>query len=327
MTEEQQLRLRKAELETRLGELEREVSSVKTTLVEVNQSLNRLSGGNKRALLVGINYTNTPNQLEGCITDVLNIKRFLMEKCGWLEESIELLTDETVLKPSRVNIESKLQALVHNAQAGDTVLFHYSGHGSRVRDRSGDESDGVDEVLVPVDYSTAGMIPDDWLREHVCAKVPAQVTLWAFMDCCHSGTAMDLRHNYRSACRLKKGRLTRGAPYVPGDWTDQFVFAVERSRELPVGTGSVYAFSGALDREYAADALIEAKRQGAFTFALLKTLESNLDSNTGKWVANRLRIRNALKEINCRLDLSGYLRQQCQLSLSKADLFETFLNL
>ena len=226
----------------------------------------------KKALLVGINYVDTPNELEGCINDVLHVQQFLIEKCGWTEENIELLTDNTTSKPTRANIETKLQALVQNAQAGDTVLFHYSGHGSRVRDRSRDESDGVDEVLVPLDYPTAGMILDDWLWQQVCCKVPAQVTFWAFMDCCHSGTAMDLRCNYRSSCRLKQGRLQRNAPYVASAWTDQFAFALERSRDLPAGTGNVYAFSGALDAEYAADALIESKRQGAFTFALLKTL-------------------------------------------------------
>jgi hypothetical protein len=279
----------------------------------------------KKSLLIGINYTGTNNQLEGCINDVQHVRSFLLEKCGWTDSNIELLTDQTPVKPTRANIESRLQSLVQTAQPGDTLVFHYSGHGSRVRDRTRDESDGWDEVIVPLDFNSAGMIADDWLWQNVLTKVPSQVTLWVFMDCCHAGTILDLRHNYRSLCRLKQGRIAPG-PYVPEQWTDQFTYSLERSREIPNAEARVVMFSGSLDPEYAADAYINAKAQGAFTFALLKTLENVVQTDT-QWPLDRLKLRNALKEINCRLDLSRFLRQQCQLSLSRPDLFEAFLNL
>lgn len=280
----------------------------------------------RKALLFGLNYIGTPNELNGCINDVLNLQTFLVEKCEYEEKNIQLCTDLTAQKPTRSTMQMLLQALVEGAEAGDTLLIHYSGHGARIRDQSRDESDGVDEVLVPLDYNTAGLITDDWMFQSILTKVPAGVTLWLFMDCCHSGTILDLKYNYKSACRLKKGRLVKNAPYKPVEWTDQFSFSMERSRELTPGA-QVYMFSGALDREYASDAVIQNLPQGAFTHALLQTLNNNLDPASGKLPEDQLRIRNILKEINCRLDLNGFARQQCQLSLSAADLFETYLNL
>lgn len=280
----------------------------------------------KKALLFGLNYIGTPNALNGCIQDVQNVREFLLQKCDFKDSDIQLLTDQTAEKPTRANMQKCLQALVENATSGDTLVVHYSGHGASIRDQSRDESDGMDEVLVPLDYQSAGLISDDWLLESVLSKVPAGVSLWIFMDCCHSGTIVDLRYNYKSACRLRRGRLVKNAPYNPAEWTDQFSFSLERSRDVSPGA-QVVMLSGALDREYASDAVIENIPQGAFTFALLQTLNNNLDSATGKLPAGKLRLRNVLKEINCRLDLNGFLRQQCQLSLNAADLFEGFLNL
>jgi hypothetical protein len=56
---------------------------------------------------------------------------------------------------------------------GDSLFFHFryriyehvdiSGHGDQVQDRNGDEDDGYDETILPVDYSRAGQIVDDVL--------------------------------------------------------------------------------------------------------------------------------------------------------------------
>jgi hypothetical protein len=78
-------------------------------------------------------------------------------------------------------------------QPGDEVMFIYSGHGSQVRDRHGDElNDQLDECLCPVntddpDYWDAGVILDDdiaaWLK-----GFPKGVRIVLVFDCCHSGT-------------------------------------------------------------------------------------------------------------------------------------------
>ena len=58
----------------------------------------------KYALLVGINYTGTQNQLMGCINDALGMRTELIEHHGYLPENITVITDETETKPTAHNI-------------------------------------------------------------------------------------------------------------------------------------------------------------------------------------------------------------------------------
>jgi hypothetical protein len=97
--------------------------------------------------------------------------------------------------PTRANIIEALQWLVDGAAAGDTLFIHFSGHGEAVRDGSGDEEDGKDEALVPIDGRTAGLIADDVLHD-IFSTLPRGVTLYCVFDCCHSGTMIDLPKVY-----------------------------------------------------------------------------------------------------------------------------------
>ncbi|CAN0121474.1 unnamed protein product [Ectocarpus fasciculatus] len=70
--------------------------------------------------------------------------------------------------------------------------MHYSGHGGSVKDTSGDEADNMDETLVPVDYKSSGQITDDEILKELVMVLPEGVTLTVVMDCCHSGSILDL---------------------------------------------------------------------------------------------------------------------------------------
>merc|ERR1712063_186934 len=87
--------------------------------------------------------------------------------------------------------------LVAGAKSGDSLFFHYSGHGVQVKDTSGDEEeDGFDEAICPADFRASGVIVDDDLHEIMVKNLPEGVKLTALMDCCHSGTGMDLAYIY-----------------------------------------------------------------------------------------------------------------------------------
>lgn len=280
----------------------------------------------KKALLVGINYIDTPYELNGCINDVKNVSTFLTENCRFSSSNIKLLSDETSEKPTRLNIENRIKWLAENNLPGDILVFHYSGHGGNIIDRNRDETDGRDETLIPLDFDTAGEITDDWLFENLVSKIPNDVTLWCFLDACHSGTAIDLKHNYQSTCKYLKGSvIPPNLTYKKEEWTDSFSYSRERSRENIMG-GNVCLFSGCQDREKSADAFINNTGQGAFTFCLLETLKNNLQEGTLRFKNGTLKLRNILKEINCRLDCKGFT-QNTQISLNKKENFETTLNL
>ena len=72
-----------------------------------------------------------------------------------------LMDDGRAHPPTRRNLEDAFQRICQYSVAGDIVWVHYSGHGGRVRDVSGDEEDGYDSTLIPVDFRNAGQILDD----------------------------------------------------------------------------------------------------------------------------------------------------------------------
>lgn len=132
--------------------------------------------GAKRAILIGINYTGQQGQLSGCHNDVANIKKYLIQKEGFLEKDMLILVDDGKHhQPTRKNIMDAFERITQYSKAGDTVFVHYSGHGGRVADRDGDETDGYDETLIPVDFKSAGHILDDDLFNLLVKKMPKDV--------------------------------------------------------------------------------------------------------------------------------------------------------
>jgi hypothetical protein len=167
--------------------------------IDVNQavSFTNPQGGTKRAVLIGINYVGQEGQLSGCHNDVGNMKSFLMNVHGFPESNITILMDDGIhTNPTRANILKAYENLAQSSRAGDTCFCHYSGHGGKLRDENGDEDDGYDETLVPVDYGTAGQIRDDDLFQALVSRMPQGVLLTCLMDCCHSGTVLDLPYKY-----------------------------------------------------------------------------------------------------------------------------------
>lgn len=225
----------------------------------------------KRAFLVGINYPGTANELRGCVNDVLNIEQVL--KHYQFDQITKLLDNEATTQ----NILNGLYWLVNGAKPGDVLYFHYSGHGSQIIDTSNDEIDGLDEIIVPADIDwRTKLIRDDDLKK-IFNQVPAGVNLTVSLDCCNSGSGLDQANQYQ--------------PYGPGE---QRIFAQEGSRYLPppvdltllekefgFKSRSVQSrdvnqtgllLTGCQAYQTSADAYIDQKYQGAFTYALCRTL-------------------------------------------------------
>jgi len=96
-----------------------------------------------------------------------------------------------------------LRWLVDGTSAGDSLVFHFSGHGVQKLDRDGDEADGYDEALCPVDFEDprgGGVILDDEINAAVVRPLGKGVKLHAIVDTCHSGTILDLPY----LCRMSR---------------------------------------------------------------------------------------------------------------------------
>ena len=155
---------------------------------------------NKRALLIGINYKGTSAELAGCVNDCNNIYEVLTTKLGYLPENITMVKEEDgFTQPTKANIISELNKLVTATTAEGSqvnrVFVSYSGHGSYDYDRSGDERDNRDELLIPMDYQSGGVISDDQLNG-IFKKFPSTVQVFGLFDCCHSSSVLDLRYRY-----------------------------------------------------------------------------------------------------------------------------------
>ena len=130
--------------------------------------------------------------------DVKNVRQFVNAKLGQHEQLVLWDFPGTPQNqlPTRANILNAMRWLVSNAQPGDRFFFHYSGHGGQAKDFDGDEKNGSDETIVPLDYKQAGQIIDDEMHAIMCANLPQGAQLVAIFDSCHSGTALDLPFVY-----------------------------------------------------------------------------------------------------------------------------------
>jgi hypothetical protein len=90
----------------------------------------------KRALLVGCNYPGTKVELHGCANDVKRMKDTLITRFGFDEEDILVLldTDRSGMQPTGANIRNCLAKMIAGVRPGDVMVFHYSGHGTQVRE-------------------------------------------------------------------------------------------------------------------------------------------------------------------------------------------------
>jgi hypothetical protein len=210
----------------------------------------------KKALTIGINYTNTSNELYGCIEDIINMTTILTTYYGYDKENIVQLRDDSKrqeLQPTAANIVSNLQKLVNESGGLNELWIHYSGHGSQIRDRNGDEQDRLDEVIVPIDYQRAGFIPDDMIFD-IIKNVKCRTIL--IFDSCHSGSLCDLKWSFEF----------NGSGFIKTMNTNKDIV-----------NPFIYCFSGCKDPQTSADSFSDEYKRpmGAFTNALLFCLKQN----------------------------------------------------
>ena len=206
--------------------------------------------GLKRALIVGINYVGTRYALAGCVNDANDIRK-QVEVFYPMCKEFRLITDATPLKPTREEILMGIDWLVKDLLPGQHVMFHYSGHGGTVRDLSGDEVSRLDGCIYPIKNGVLQSIVDDEIRSRLADKIPAGCKCFIVLDCCHSGTATDLRYLW-------------SAP-------SSAILTYSEDKAYSKTTGTVLALTGCLDTQVAADTQDEAGRPcGALTMALLR---------------------------------------------------------
>ncbi|KAG7096706.1 hypothetical protein E1B28_004120 [Marasmius oreades] len=216
--------------------------------------------GRKRALCIGINYTGQDKPLRGCINDAIHVRDFLRKHHGFPTDQIMVLRDDSSnprKQPTRRNMLAAMQWLVEGAQKNDSLFFHYSGHGGQTPDKDGDEIDGFDEVIYPVDYKKRGHILDDEMHKIMVKAIPSGCRLTALFDSCHSGTVLDLTYVYTPSGR-KKG-----------------VHVSSRALQRMATRADVISWSGCRDDQTSADTFQGGQPVGAMSYAIINSLRKN----------------------------------------------------
>jgi hypothetical protein len=229
------------------------------------------TGYNKAALVIGINYQgHSKGELRGCINDTTKIVNFLKTRCGFTDENIILLTDDTPNQPTRENIINGFNELLSKSKDCKELWLSYSGHGAYlISDNDDNESDNQDEVLIPLDYKTSGVIRDDVIYNTLIKQIPTDCKLFSLIDACHSGTSLDLPYVYRVDTGIQPNRKDENLC-------------------------DILKISGCRDNQQSADAYINGKFQGALTFAFIKTMDDFNYNFTSKQIVTR--VKNYLNE-------------------------------
>ncbi len=233
----------------------------------------------KAALCVGINkfkFLPQSSWLNGCVNDAEDLAAMLEKKYGFDAADITVLRDA---KAAKKPVMAELNKLVDAAVAGTAthLVFTFSSHGTQVPDTNGDESDSLDEAFACYDINNSGdawdtdtVISDDELAA-LFARLPKGVLMDVVLDTCHSGTGL-------KSLDLLPGRRPR---FLPAP-TPRAVIANEskdtRSLRDMVKTAKLSApvlMAACRSDQTAADALIDGRYNGAFTYNFVKSLQDD----------------------------------------------------
>lgn len=153
----------------------------------------------KRAFLVGISHYDTAltgyqwNDING--VEDIHLLRPVLNQQGF---SVTTLLDADATFDNIVNLISQF---TNETKKGDIVYLHFSTHGQPVEDANGDEEDGWDESIVPIDaykiykkgtYEGDKHLTDDILNKYIKrlrSKIGSTGILYVAIDACHAGTS------------------------------------------------------------------------------------------------------------------------------------------
>jgi hypothetical protein len=258
---------------------------------------------NNKALLVGINkYPDPRNELRGCVNDILEMENFIAEaNKAYPKKNIKKLTNKEATKKE---ILIQLKWLIEGAEAGDQLLFHYSGHGAQAPALfTSLEKDGLDEIICPYDFDGTNKTS---LRDkefaQLFAGIPKGVHFVWISDSCH---AEDLS---RDPFKLdEEDFMANNTHYRFFTGLSHFDNSEDEANDLAgIAIGKIAPIisplNGALlsacqSHELSADTYINKRFIGAFTHYLIENLNKYSDTKN---------MRSIIEIVNKDLGKNGY---------------------
>jgi hypothetical protein len=217
----------------------------------------------KRSLHIGINdYPGRQNDLKGCVNDARGWQKYLTQHKNF--HTVVLLDNKATYK----NVKRELEKLVKWSHDGCHAVITFSGHGTNVRDVSGDEEDKRDEALCLYDR----LLIDDELR--AILKGFHEGTVLTFIsDSCHSGTVTRAFLDTMSEDDAPKPRYL--PPVDEEEILDLSPSSVSKKIMSPQENMNEVLITGCKSTEYSYDARFGGKPMGAMSYHALRILKEN----------------------------------------------------
>lgn len=222
-------------------------------------------------LVIGIDdYLGTQNDLAGAANDANDIELAL--KRAGARQVYKFLNTEAV----KANIRKAWKHLVAQANAGDTIIFTFSGHGSQEKEPAGrnGETDGLNENFLLAGFGPSGpntneRIVDDELFLWAKEADDKGVKVILVADSCHSGTMH--RVIKQKSVRYRKGKFR-------DIQNDQLVYPSTAIAQLNEDDLKHFTFIGATtDDRLTPEITIGGHWRGALSWSFARALEGLAD--------------------------------------------------
>ena len=226
-------------------------------------------------LAMGLNYPNTSNALNGCVEDATDLNACMHGGVGvanaqeWMKllgafDGAAMMTNAQCTKASMVTAISNL---LDKAQSGDLAVISYSGHGTLL-------PPGL-QSWVPHDFDWNNH--QTWLSydelDHIFLTHERRgVTLVVLSDSCHSQA--DPTKHFREF-GVPNAHPTKNRFLEPPQFIKDAIVADPFDRNVLTSDQDDLLLAGCAKDQTSADAYIDEKYHGAFTYALLHALKAN----------------------------------------------------
>lgn len=255
------------------------------------------SSSRKLAFLVGINsYLETSNSfgvrqdnhrglspLTGCETDVQLQRELLIHRFGFKPSDIKILINQDA---TRSNILQTFEAhLIQQARPGDIVVFHFSGHGSRLFDSDAITSDQANSAFVPAraDYRNADQSVDDIMGKTLFLLMSALKTenVTAVLDCCYSGGGTRGSERVRADASHAFYQPSADEIAYQKNWMKKLGISSQELRDRrKAGTAKGIVLAAATANQIAKESDVADVSSGLFTYCLTQYLWETTSSLT-----------------------------------------------
>ncbi len=244
----------------------------------------------KRAFLVGISHYDTAltgyqwNNING--VEDINLLSPILKNQGFVITT--LLDDQATFD----NIVSQIAKFTNKTKKGDIVYLHFSAHGQPVEDLNGDEEDGWDESIVPIDaykiykkgfYEGQKHLTDDLLNKYVKKlreKIGPLGFLYVVIDACHAGTAS--RANDETIRGTHVGFTYNNKVFKPS-MNKKSHYRIDAS----VKQSNVLFIEACRPDQVNTEIKVDGKRFGPLSYNIAQTLSSfTLSTNANEFIYN-----------------------------------------